>query len=236
MALSLLEKMTNLRDPRFESLIAWAKPKLKETRATEQQRRESSGPSCDTAEQLLQRYDYAGAVGLLTAVPFAYRSLELRDLLERATDLRDECDHLQRDIEEAIHTGDIDALPGLVKGLLKLKPNNKAIKQLAADLKQYGAVKVIARRKGQRRVLDFQERVLKTKHLVGSGVLVVGLFVGVSLMVQNYLATIQPSEPMKAPDRSARCRRSPDLMLRGRFRSGMKVCCAWGAGRSARFG
>ena len=195
-AISLLEKMTNLRDARFESLIAWAKPTLKEVRATEQQRRDSSAPSCATAEQLLKHYDYTGAVELLTAVPSAYRSFELRDLLRKATERHDECEHLQRSIEEAIRDGDKDTLPGLVKGLLKLKPNNKAIKQLAAEVKELGSAKVIARRKGQRQIFDPAGRVVEPQHIALSIVLVVGLFVGVSLMVRNYLATSQPPKPV----------------------------------------
>ena len=195
-AISHLEKMTNLKDARFAPLIAWAKPKLKEVRAIEQELRKSSAPSCNTAEQLLHHYDYAGAVALLTAVPSAYRSLELRDLLSKATERHDECEHLQRSIEEAIRDGDKDALPGLVKGLLKLKPNNKAIKQLAAEVKELGAAKVIARRKGQRQTFDPAGRVVEPQHIALSIVLVVGLFAGVSLMVRNYLATSQPPKPV----------------------------------------
>ncbi len=198
-AISHLEKMTHLKDARFAPLVAWAKPKLKEVRATEQELRKSSAPTCDTAEQLLKHYDYAGAVALLTAVPFAYRSLELRDLLNKATELHDECEHLQRSIQEAIHTGDKDELPGLVKGLLKLKPNNKAIKQLAAEVKELGAAKVIARRKGQRQIFDPAGRVVEPQHIALSIVLVVGLFAGVSLMVRNYLATSQPPKPVLTP-------------------------------------
>jgi formylglycine-generating enzyme required for sulfatase activity len=137
---------------------------------------------------------------LLIQVPPAYRSAELRDLLEQATDLRDECDHLQRDIEAAVRTGDTETLPALVNRLRKLKPNNKAIKQLAADLKQYGAAKVIARRKGQRRFLDTAGRVVEPQHIALGIVLVVGLFVGVTVMVKNYLATSGPPIPVPTPD------------------------------------
>ena len=47
---------------------------------------------------------------------------------------------------------------------------------------------------------------LETKHIVGSVALVVGLFVGVSLLVQNYLANSAPSGPMKSPDRPVQSR------------------------------
>ena len=202
-AIELLEKIVHLRDPRFAPLVAWARPQLEQTRATEQNVRESSAPMCDTAGQLLKLHDYAGAVELLTQVPPAYRSAELRDLLEQATDLRDECDHLQRDIEAAVRTGDTETLPALVRRLYKLKPNNKSIKQLAADLKQYGAARVIARRKGQRHVFDPAGRTVEPWQIVGSVTLVLGLFVGMSLLVRNYLANSQTSGPMKSPDRPA---------------------------------
>ena len=202
-AIDLLEKMTNLRDARFAPLIAWARPQLAEARATEQTLREASAPSCDTAQQLLKHYDYAGAAELLAQVPPAYRSTELRDLLEKVTDLRDECDHLQRDIEAAVRTGDTETLPALVKRLYKLKPNNKSIKQLAADLKQYGAAKVIARRQGQRRFLDPAGWIVEPWHVAGSVALVICLFVGVSLLVRNYLANSQPSGQIQSPDHAA---------------------------------
>ena len=201
-AISHLEKMTHLKDARFAPLVAWAKPKLKEVRATEQELRKSSAPTCDTAEQLLKHYDYAGAVALLTAVPFAYRSLELRDLLNKATELHDECEHLQRSIQEAIHTGDKDELPGLVKGLLKLKPNNKAIKQLAAEVKELGAAKVIARRKGQRQIFDPAGRVVEPSQVIFAVLLVAVIFGAVGFLVRNYLATSQVSGPMKSPERT----------------------------------
>ena len=199
-AISHLEKMTHLKDARFAPLVAWAKPKLKEVRATEQQRRESSAPSCDTAEQLFKHYDYAGAVALLTAVPFAYRSIELRDLLNKATELHDECEHLQRSIEEAIHTGDKNELPGLVKGLLKLKPNNKAIKQLAAEVKELGAAKVIARRKGQRQTFDPAGRVVEPSQIVLAVLAIVVIFVAVSFTARNYYASGKKPGHMPSPD------------------------------------
>ena len=198
-AIELLEKMANLRDAKFEKLVAWAKPKLKETRATEQKLKEASAPICGLAEQDLKRYDYVSAVHALEQVPPAYRSVELRDLLEQATDLRDECDHLQRDIEEAVRAGDTETLPALVRRLYKLKPNNKAIKQLAADVKQHGAKKVIALRKGQRRFLDPAGQTFEPQHIALYIVLVVGLFAGVSLMVRSYLTTSKPSHTSLTP-------------------------------------
>ena len=198
-AIELLEKMTNLRDARFEKLVAWAKPKLKEVCATEQNLREASAPMCNTAEQLLKHYDYTGAAELLAQIPPAYRSIELRDLLQKVTDLRDECDHLQRDIEEAVRTGDTETLRALIKRLYKLKPNNKAIKQLAADLKKYGAVKVIAQRKDQRRFLDPAGRIVEPQHISLGIFLIVGLFVGVSLMIRSYLLRKPPTPISSKP-------------------------------------
>ena len=192
-AIDLLEKMSNLRDAKFEKLVAWAKPKLKEVRATEQKLKEASAPICALAEQDLKRHDYTSAVQALEQVPPAYRSVELRDLLEQATDLRDECDHLQRDIEEAVRAGDTETLPALVRRLYKLKPNNKAIKQLAADVKQYGAKKVIALRKGQRRFLDPAGQTFEPQHIALYIVLLIGLFAGVTILTTNYL----PSNPDK---------------------------------------
>ncbi|MEK6257167.1 MAG: bifunctional serine/threonine-protein kinase/formylglycine-generating enzyme family protein [Planctomycetota bacterium] len=211
-AIELLDKIVNLRDERFAPLVAWARPQLKAARATEQKLREASAPSCDTAQQLLKHYDYTGAAELLAQVPIAYRSVELRDLLEKVTDLRDECEHLQRDIEEAVRAGDTETLPALVKRLYKLRPNNKAIKQLAADLKEHGAAKVIARRKGQRRFLDPAGRIVEPQHIVWSIVLVVGLFVGVSLMVNDYLkGRKDPVPPPPQPTETDPPKTSPPL-------------------------
>lgn len=196
-AIELLEKIAHLRDERFASLVAWARPQLKAARATEQNVREASAPSCDTARQLLKHYDYVGVIQVLEQVPPAYRSVELRDLLENVTNLRDECDHLQRDIEEAVRTGDTESLPASVKRLYKLKPNNKAIKQLAEELKKDSAKKVIARRQGQSRFLDTPIPIVEPKHIALSIILVVGLFVGISVLVRSYLVNSQPSPPMR---------------------------------------
>ena len=193
-AIELLEKITNLRDVKFEKLVAWARLKLKEVRATEQKLKEASAPICAIAQQDLKRHDYASAVQVLEQVPPAYRSIELRDLLEQATDLRDECDHLQRDIEEAIRTGDADSLPALIKRLLKLKPNNKAIKQLAEDLKKHGPKKVIALRKGQRRVFESNDRLFELKQIaaviLGLAVLFASVYFAVAAYVQTSHGTL----------------------------------------------
>ena len=65
-------------------------------------------------------------------------------------------------------------------------------------MKEYGAAKVIARRKGQRRFLDPAGRIVEPQHIVIGIVLVVGLFVGVSLMAWNYFAR-KPPTPIPSP-------------------------------------
>jgi formylglycine-generating enzyme required for sulfatase activity len=199
-AIKLLEEIVNLREAQFQKLVTWGRKHLPEVRETDQKLRQASGPLCATADPLLKRHDYTEAVKLLSSVPKQYRSPELRALLQQVTDLRDECDHLEQDIEEAIRNGDAETLPILVKRLCKLKPNHKEAKNLAAGIKQYGAAKFIARSKDGRNVVIHNDPLVEPKNLVLSIILIVGLFIGVSVMVRHYLATSKPSGPMNSPD------------------------------------
>ena len=188
-AIDLLDKIVNLKDARFEKLVAWARERLPEVRATEQKMREASAPLCATGEKLLMRHDYTEAVTVLSSIPVQYRSAELREMLGQATDLKEECEQLEQDIADAIQQGDADTLPALVKRLLKLKPASKAIKQLAEDLKKFGAKKVIALRKGQRRFLDTNERLFEPKQIVAAVAGIAALFAAVYFGVVMYLQT-----------------------------------------------
>ena len=174
--------------------------RLPEIRAVEQQAREVSAPPCRFAEQLHQRHDYAGMVELLTLVPPAHRSVELRDQLARATNLRDECEQLQRAIEEAVRSGNTESLSVLANLLFKLQPNSMDNNQLLDDLQEFGAKEAVARRRRQRRLVDFYDRLFETKQIVGSIIVVVGLLVVASLVVQKHLANSPPSGPI---DRAA---------------------------------
>ena len=64
---------------------------------------------------------------LLSSVPVAYRSSELREMLRQAMELKEECEHLEQDIADAIQQGETEALPAMIKRLLKLKPRSKAV-------------------------------------------------------------------------------------------------------------
>ncbi len=212
-AIELLEKIINLRDARFEKLVAWARELLPELRATELKMREASAPLCATADKLLKRHDYNEAVKILSSVPVAYRSPELRETLRQATEWKEECDQLERDIAEAIQNADADTLPALIKRLLKLKPKSPSIRKLDEDLRKHGAIKVIAQRRGQRRFLDTNSRLVEPKHIVATVVGIAALFLGVSLLVRNYLAervasesliTSAPTEPVSREGNSSR--------------------------------
>lgn len=187
-AIALLERFIKTKDPRFEKLAIWAKAELPKVRQQEQNLRDASAPMCATARKLLEHHDYSEAVKLLEEIPPEFRSIELRDLLQECLERRDECDHLERDIADAIRNNDEVLLPTLVKRLLKLKPANKSLKKLHEDLKRYGTAKVIEQRKGQKRFLQLnKEQTFETKHVVGFIVGLVALCVTVYFSVVMYV-------------------------------------------------
>lgn len=195
-AIGLLEKMVNLRDPRLGVLVEWARPRLQETRAAEKQMQDASEPLCSAARQLLKAHDYVGAVQILEQVPAVYQSNDLQELLIKSLELRDECDRLFEDIDQAIQKGESDVLPALVKRLLHLKPGSKAARQLADELKKYGVRTVIVRRK-QRRRFTADDRLFETRQIVWGAGLIAALFIGVSLMVWNYLLNARNSGELR---------------------------------------
>jgi len=208
-AIELLERQLKRPDKRSERLDAWAGHKLRELRNTVQKLRESSPPICATARQFLEKHDYASAVQILEQVPVVYRSIELRGLLEKSTELRDECQHLEIDIAEAVRTGDSETLPALVKRLSKLKPKNKAMKQLVVDIKNLGAAKVIAVRKGQQRFLDPAGPIVQPHQVIFSVIGVLLLFGVMSLVIRSYLTNSKPSNPIPSPETVARIDSKP---------------------------
>ncbi len=194
-AIELLGNIVNLRDVRFEALVKWGRQQLIDVREKEKALKDASEPMCATAETLLKVHDYAEAVKLLSSVPLAYRSTQLREMLRKATECKEECEHLEQDIAEAIQNDDADSLPLLIKRLLKLKPQSKSVKKLASDLKDQGVAKFIKFRKGQRYIVDAPEPAFSRQQVVLYLLFIAGLFGGVSVLVRSYLANSGPPEP-----------------------------------------
>ncbi len=209
-AIELLDKIVNLNDARFEKLVAWGRERLPEVRGTDKKAREVSAPSCEFAEQLFKRYDYAGAVELLTLVPPVFRTFEVCNLIARASELRDECDQLQHDIEDAISIGDNARLPELVKSLKHRQPNALAVKQGAEYLQQNGFATAAFRSIG-RGAGGTAERTNVRWQFAGSVTMVIGALVVASLMVKSYLADSPRSAALQSLD--AASERSPQLLV-----------------------
>lgn len=186
-ALELLNKIVNLRDARFEKLVAWGRERLPEVRVLEQEMREASAPLCATGENLLRNHEYSEAVKVLSSAPVQHRSPQLREMLLQAVVLKEECDELERGIANAIQQRNAAGLPTLINGLLKRQPNNKTTKQLADELRKYGAEKLIARRAGLLRFLNLGGQYIKPKYIAIGIVLVIALLAGVGLVFNNGL-------------------------------------------------
>lgn len=162
-AIELLEKYTRLREPRFTPLVAWARPLLAQVRERDRELQKASLRMCATARQFLETHDYASAVEVLEQVPVIYRSVELRDLLIKSRELRDESEHLFRDIDEAIRENDTAVLSGLIKRLRRLKPKDRSVKQLTEELRTLGAVELIAAHRFQPRVAEVRKRSMSSR-------------------------------------------------------------------------
>ncbi|MDZ4683959.1 MAG: protein kinase, partial [Planctomycetaceae bacterium] len=160
-----LKGLAALTDPRQQKSADWAKQQLAKLKA-DGQRWETEAPQLlDLAKQLVRKHDYADAAKLLGQVPAAFRSQALTDLLEQATNKRDECDALLADIDQAVRKEQSKELPALVKRLLQLKPGHTGVQRLAADMKKYGVERAMRVRKGDPKYLDPAGQLWNPKHI-----------------------------------------------------------------------
>jgi hypothetical protein len=149
-----LEGLAALADPRQAKVRDWAAAQLANLRADEERWAADRPQLLELARKLIRKHDYADAAKLLAEVPAVFRTPELTQTLERATEQQEECDALLADIDRAIRKQQPDELPALVKRLLKLKPGHTGMRRLSADIKKHGVARAIQTRQGNRTYLD----------------------------------------------------------------------------------
>ena len=150
-ALKVLEP---LKKSKNGELAEWAGRQISEIREQIEVRRKGVSTLCQVAAKLIRKHDYAEAMNVLSSVPIGERTEELDELLADAEAKEEEANLLLKDIEKAIRKDQPKELPILVKRFLQLKPGNKAIQAMLAELKQHGPEHVIRLRRGQRDFLD----------------------------------------------------------------------------------
>ena len=150
-ALKVLEP---LKKSKNGELAEWAGRQFSEIREQIEVRRKGVSTLCQVAAKLIRKHDYAEAMNVLSSVPIGERTEELDELLADAEAKEEEANLLLKDIEKAIRKDQPKDLPILVKRFLQLKPGNKAIQAMLAELKQHGPEHVIRLRRGQRDFLD----------------------------------------------------------------------------------
>ena len=136
-AISKLELMVKLTTPASAAYVAWAKLKIPEVKALPKQLTASVPTLVATAQQCVEKHDYAQAAQLLQAIPEDFRSPECHDLLHQAVELQDECDLLLSDIRECVRKRQFTGIEGNLKRLLKLKPGHTFAQNLLSSLSTY---------------------------------------------------------------------------------------------------
>lgn len=164
---SALEVLEPVAARKGGKLADWARQQQTEVRAQVEHWQREVSTLCLLAGKLIRKHDYAEVCKLLSAVPAGVRTDELSDLLSDAQEKEEESGLLLKDIEEAIRDDLPKELPRLVKRFLQLKPGNKAIQTLAADLQTYGPERVICVRRGRRDFLDPAGQVWNPVHIAG---------------------------------------------------------------------
>jgi predicted Ser/Thr protein kinase len=149
-----LEGLAALTDPRQVKARDWARSQLQNLQADEVRWAVELPRLLELARSLIRKHDYADAAKLLAEVPAVFRTPELTDVLERATEQQEECDALLADIDRAIRKVQPDELPALVKRLLKLKPGHTGMRRLSAEMKKHGVARAIQTRQGNRTYFD----------------------------------------------------------------------------------
>ncbi|HUQ70207.1 MAG TPA: serine/threonine-protein kinase, partial [Planctomycetaceae bacterium] len=181
-----LNGLAALTDLRLQKVADWAKQQLAKLRADAQRRQTEAPEVLALARKLVKKHDYADAAKLLGQVPAAFRSHELSDLLEQATDKQEECDALLADIEKAIRKEQPTELPILLKRFLQLKPGHTGMQRLAADIKKHGIERAMRVRKGDRHYLDPAGQVWNPFHLVFAACGLAALCLGIYLTVIKF--------------------------------------------------
>ena len=128
-ALRLLNQMAGLQDPRYAGYAAWAREQIPIVRAEPAKIRKQRAAALDTAVQLIDEYDYQGAVDLLQQIPRALRTAPIHSVLERALTLNSRCERLAQQISEGFQRKDTRKLLKKVEQLIDLKPNDSKAHQ-----------------------------------------------------------------------------------------------------------
>jgi len=136
--LPLLKKMAAGTDPDQQTDAAWAKEQIPKARSGDENMRRQAEAAVQVARQLIGRHDYADAIKTLEQMPARFRTEELRQVLEAATEAQQELDQLQIDIDEALSQKRFKELKAAVRRFRELKPAHAKMKQLWQDLTTYG--------------------------------------------------------------------------------------------------
>ncbi len=137
-AIQDLEQLAAETAPLAKNAAAWAKKKLPAVKAEAKAMSPAAlAALLQTAQDLFNRHDYAGAIQLLSDVPALRRNAAMEDLLSKAQDRESEAEMLLEDIRDRERREMVDGLEPVVKKFLKLKPGSAYAKKLLQALQTY---------------------------------------------------------------------------------------------------
>ncbi len=116
------------------ALAEWIREKRAEAEAGPETARANVQALLRTAEELVERHDYEGAVSVLSSVPRPYRTRKLVAVYRSARANAKKVEKLERSIERNLLRKRYNRVPAAVEELLALQPGNGLAKSIKAAM------------------------------------------------------------------------------------------------------